>query len=124
MKFLLDVGISVKVAEFLEAIGHHPIHLWSIGLEKLRDADIILKARKENRILLTHDLDFPDLIAASQAQLPNIIVFRLRNMRPENVISHLEAILKNHSTILQKGAIVTVTEGKLRVRKLPIKKRN
>ncbi|MDQ7066136.1 MAG: DUF5615 family PIN-like protein [candidate division KSB1 bacterium] len=122
MKFLLDVGISVKVAEFLEELGHQPIHLWNVGLETLRDADILSKARKENRVLLTHDLDFPDLVAASQAKLPSIIVFRLRDMRPEKVIAHLKGILKDYSHFLKKGAIITVTEGKLRVRTLPIGK--
>jgi len=47
-------------------------------LMKLPDAEILQKARSENRIVLTFDLDFGDLLAASGENLPSVIIFRLR----------------------------------------------
>ncbi|HEY57982.1 MAG TPA: DUF5615 family PIN-like protein, partial [Anaerolineae bacterium] len=38
---------------------------------------------REGFVLLTHDLDFGELVAASGARLPSVVVFRLRNMRPQ-----------------------------------------
>jgi predicted nuclease of predicted toxin-antitoxin system len=70
--------------------------------------------------LLTHDLDFGELIAASGVRLPSVIVFRLRNMRPEGVNSHLASVIDQHAEALVHGAIVSVTEGLARVRLLPI----
>ena len=123
MKFLLDMGISPTTADFLRGQGNEASHLHHEGLEKLGDPEILSKARREGAVLLTHDLDFPDLLAASGARLPSIVVFRLRNMRPENVNRHLEIVLAQHGDVLSDGAILTVSEGGIRYRGLPIGER-
>ena len=71
-------------------------------------------------MVLTHDLDFAELIAVTGAQLPSVITFRLRDMRPENVNRHLQAALRRHANELEHGAVISVTEGRARVRLLPI----
>jgi len=120
MKFLADMGISPKTVQFLRELGYDAIHLSEEGLCRWKDAAILAKARKEGRILLTHDLDFGELIAASHAQFPSVIVFRLRNMRPENVNHHLHQIIAHYGDIIESGVFISVTEGRFRVRKLPI----
>ena len=77
MKFLLDMGISVSSARFLGLLGYDAIHLRDQGLQRLEDKQIIKKAAQEERIILTHDLDFGRLMALSHSHLPSIITFRL-----------------------------------------------
>jgi predicted nuclease of predicted toxin-antitoxin system len=120
MRFLADMGISPKVVDVLERLGHQAVHLQEQGLHRLRDSAILEKARTERRILLTHDLDFGDLLAASGADLPSVILFRLRNMRPERVDLYLLNIISQYAEALEEGAIITVTEGRVRVRSLPL----
>jgi predicted nuclease of predicted toxin-antitoxin system len=84
------------------------------------DPDILRKAVNKNRVLLTHDLDFSDLLAVSGAHLPSVIIFRLRNMRPERVNHFLRAVLDTRSDALNEGAVVSITEGQARVRSLPL----
>jgi predicted nuclease of predicted toxin-antitoxin system len=120
MKFLADMGISPKTVEFLTLLGYDATHLHHLGLETLADADILAKALREDRIVLTHDLDFGELIAASGAKLPSVITFRLRNMHPNRVNMYMEEIVGNHQAVLEQGAAISITEGKLRVRLLPI----
>jgi predicted nuclease of predicted toxin-antitoxin system len=120
MRFLADMGISPKTVAFLQGIGYDAIHLRDQGLDRLPDATILGKALSEGLILLTHDLDFGKLIAASGAKLPSVITFRLRNMRPERVNLHLQGIIAQHQEALEKGAIISVTEGQIRVRFLPL----
>jgi hypothetical protein len=55
-------------------------------------------------------------------QLPSVVVFRLRNMRPDNVERYLEMVLSCHATALEQGAVVSVAETRIRVRPLPIRK--
>jgi len=50
-----------------------------------------------------------------------VIVFRLRNMRPENVLGHLRRALATSKESLEAGAIVSITEGAIRVRLLPVR---
>ena len=120
MKFLADMGISVVTVDYLRSQGYDAMHLREQGLHKLEDPAILEKARREQRILLAHDLDFGDLLAASGAVLPSVVIFRLRDMRPANVKRHLEALLGERSAELEQGVIVSVTEGRIRMRRLPI----
>ena len=120
MRFLADMGISPQSVAFLQGLGHEAAHLHAQGLDCMEDSAILDKAREEDRIFLTHDLDFGGLIAASGARLPSIVVFRLRNMRPEGVNRYLQGVIRQHEESLKQGAIICVTEGQIRVRLLPI----
>lgn len=120
MKFLADMGISPKVVGFLVRLGHQAAHLQQQGPHSLKDSQILEKARKEGDILLTHDLDFADLLAASGDELPSVVIFRLRNMHPENVNRQLLKVVSQFGQTLEKGAILVVTEGQIRARNLPL----
>jgi predicted nuclease of predicted toxin-antitoxin system len=120
MKFMLDMGISPKTAVFLRNLGYDAIHLHDLKSDRSTDPAVMQMARNEERILLTHDLDFGELIAASGANAPSVIIFRLRNMNPKNVNRFLNGIISEHRNALEKGAIVSVTEGQVRVRLLPL----
>ena len=106
------MGISPATVEWLRKSGHDAIHLHEHGLDRLPDSDILVRAQKEERILLTSDLDFGYLLAISRAQLPSVVIFRLADMSPDSVQNHIELVFKQHEKDLQHGAIVVVTESK------------
>lgn len=120
MRFLADMGISPGAVAHLRASGHDSIHLVEQNLHRMSDHDILAKARSEQRIVLTHDLDFGDLMAASGAQLPGVIIFRLSCMMAVNVNRYVDIILQEHTQALRQGAILSVSERRIRVRTLPI----
>jgi predicted nuclease of predicted toxin-antitoxin system len=120
MKFLADVGISPRVVSTLRERGHEAVHLQEQGLGKMPDREILAKARAEGRVLLTHDLDFGELLAASGGELPSVIIFRLKDMRAGNVNFHLFGILEKQSAALEKGVVCSVSERKVRIRALPL----
>lgn len=114
------MGISPETVSWLGSQGHDAIHLHEEGLDRLPDPEILEKARREDRVLLTHDLDFARLLALSGATSPSVIVFRLADMRPESVNRHLDQVLQQAQNDLAQGAIISVREGQIRVRPLPI----
>jgi predicted nuclease of predicted toxin-antitoxin system len=122
MKFLADMGISPRVVTALRKQGHDAVHLREQDLGRLSDHEILAKSRVEGRILLTHDLDFGELLAASGGTLPSVMIFRLKDMRAENVSRHLFAILsqKQQTEALSNGAVCSITERKVRIRVLPL----
>jgi predicted nuclease of predicted toxin-antitoxin system len=120
MRFLADMGVSPAVVEGLRAQGHEAVHLFEEGLERLSDSKILDKARTEERILLTFDLDFGDLLAASGFQLPSVILFRLSDQTPASVRSRLHEVLTRYAQDLAAGAIVLVQDTRCRIRRLPI----
>ena len=121
MRFLADMGISPGVVAFLSDLGHDAVHLHEQGLDRLPDGEILRMAKDEERILLTHDLDFGDLVAASGERLPSAVIFRLRNMQPNRVNHYLQSVVAKYRDALENGVIVSVTEGKIRSRILPIR---
>ncbi len=61
--FLADMGVSLKTTKWLREMGYDSVHLREQDLHRLADEFIIKKAREENRIILTFDLDFAKLMA-------------------------------------------------------------
>ncbi|MBN1248841.1 MAG: DUF5615 family PIN-like protein [Anaerolineae bacterium] len=120
MRFLADMGLARSTTAFLRAQGHDAIHLRDEGLQRLKDQAIVLKARQENRVILTHDLDFGRIIALSGADIPSVITFRLADMRPPRVNERRSEVISLFAEALERGALVSVSERGIRVRALPI----
>ncbi|MHC5935953.1 DUF5615 family PIN-like protein [Nostoc sp.] len=52
MKFLADMGISLRTVSWLRRDSSDVVHLRDEGLQRLADNEILIKARREGRILL------------------------------------------------------------------------
>ena len=121
MRFLGDMGIGLDVTKALREAGHDCTHLVEERLERMADSAIMEKAASEERIILTHDLDFGRLLALSGKAKPSVITFRLSDMRPPHVVSTLMALLSDFEDDLAKGAAFVVTDKGIRRRRLPIR---
>ncbi len=121
MKFLANMGISPTTVTFLRSLGHQAKHLHEEGLDRLRDEEILTKARSEHAIVLTSDLDFGDLVIASKAPLPSVIIFRLQPpMSADKVNRYLARVIQTYAQDLEDGALLSVSEKWIRVRRLPL----
>lgn len=85
--------------------GDDAVHLRELRLQTLPDDQILGKARSEHRIVLTFDLDFGDLLAASGGQTPSVILLK---------------VLAACEDVLARGAFIVVEDSSFRVRRLPI----
>ncbi len=120
MRFLADMGVSIKVVQWLLKNGHDAKHLRDEGLHQIPNGEIFAKAIAENRVVITFDLDFGEIVAFSKGRKMSVILFRLHNTRTSHVISRLATVLSDASDALEKGAVVVVEESRHRVRSLPI----
>jgi len=92
--FLADENISPESADYLEALGYPCYSLRREGPWRLTDSEIVDIARREGRIILTHDLDFGEIYYSATAGEVGIIVLRLRHQTVEAVNDVLERFLK------------------------------
>lgn len=120
MDFLADMGVSLRVAEWLRNQGHDVLHLREAGLQRLSDTAIFQKATRESRIVLTFDLDFAEILALSANSTVSTVIFRLHNPRTPQVIERLQRVLAVSSEALERGAVIIVEQNRHRVRMLPI----
>ena len=120
MRFLADMGVSMRVVEWLRSEGHSVKHLRDEDLQRMPNGGIFEKAIDELRVVLTFDLDFSEIAALTGARITSVISFRLRNARAAHVIERLRAVLHASAASLEAGAVVSVEDARHRVRRLPI----
>jgi len=120
LRFLADMGVSMGVVAWLRDRGFDATHLREEGLQRLPNGTIFEKAAEERRVVLTFDLDFSEIAALTRQGPTSVVSFRLRNTRTDHVIERLRAVLAASTPQLEAGAIVSVEEGRHRVRSLPI----
>ena len=122
-RFLLDMGLAQSTGEHLRSLGHDVVHLRDQGLERLPDDRIVMKARQEHRAIITHDLDFGRIVTLCGSTVQNVISLRLTDMTPARVNTALGSVLREASAAIEQGALVTVTDQGIRVRRLPVDSR-
>ncbi len=120
MRFVTDVGVSRSTTEALRQQGHDVLHLREVGLHRLPDDEILALARREDRIILTFDLDFGDLLAAGGHSLPSVILLRLRDQTPTSATPRVMELVALRETELRAGAIIIIEDKRYRLRHLPI----
>lgn len=61
MNFLVDAQLPIALSDWLCTMGHNCIHTLSLpNQNKTSDSEILSYAEKENRIILSKDVDFYD----------------------------------------------------------------
>lgn len=119
-RILLDQGLPRSAAKILGIQGWDVLHTGEIGLSNASDREIIEYARKEGRVVITLDADFHAILAVENAREPSVIRIRQEGLRGDALSELIEKIWPKIQTQLETGALVTVTEKSIRVRKIPI----
>src|SRR3990167_1737523 len=113
MKFLVDECVGPSVARWLVKNGYDAISIYD-GLAGIDDNSVIEKALLENRILITSDKDFGDMVFKDKKPHCGITLLRLADEKPVHKISILKTILDQHLQDLF-GNFVVVTEKTIRI---------
>lgn len=120
MKFLVDMPLSPQLARWLADNGHDAVHALEIGLDRAPDSEIVGVAKREERVIVTADLDFPRLLALAGASGPGLILFRGGAWCDEAIIARMNALLNSFDDVDFIRNIFVVDGERVRRRKLPI----
>jgi predicted nuclease of predicted toxin-antitoxin system len=120
MRFLLNMNLPRDLCHHLREIGHECRHVADVGLAAASDIEITEVARRSDEIVLTHDLDYGEILTFSGASKPSVIILRLRDMSIDHIVQQFRAALNLVSAALDQGSIVTLGEHSIRIRKLPV----
>lgn len=120
MKFLADAGISPRTVEFLRAAGHDAVHVRELAMQRAPDSAILEHCRRDERVLLTFDLDFGDLLALGALTKPSALIFRMSDETAPAVNARVGAVIAERTAELESGALILVEDTRYRVRALPI----
>ncbi len=121
MKFLIDNALSIYLAIGLRNQGYDALHVTEVGLGDASDSTILALADTEDRIVVTTDNDFPQLMAIYRKPKPSIILFRLEaSFVPPQQFELLVSAFEGMEDSLLIGCIATIKAQSIRIRMLPI----
>ncbi len=121
MKLLIDMNLSPEWVEALAAEGVDAIHWSKIGANTAPDKELMAWAKSSGHIVLTHDLDFGAILAATGADAPSVVQLRFQDLAPEHARQIVVNILNDYRRELEQGALISVDEDRARVRILPLR---
>lgn len=115
MKFLVDECVAKSSALHLRMLGHDVLRAGT-DLRIPHDTEILAFATAHERILITHDQDFGELLFNKKQRAPHgVIVFRYEPATPVEVAKRLVVILRS-GLYKFEGYLTAVDEGKVRQR--------
>ena len=110
MKFLLDVcAASRRMQNALIAQGHDVLS----ALEKnprATDEELLALAMEEQRILVTEDKDFGELVFVRRLPHPCIVRF------VEMTVTAMKELIERHAGAMSEGDLIVVTQRRIRMR--------
>ena len=115
LKFLTDENISTLL---LMSLRNKNYDIKDIKEEKLfgiSDKEIIELAFKENRVVITHDKDFANLLNYSQIKHKGVILLRFLNQSPKNVINSFMPLLEQLKENKIRNSLIIISEDYIRI---------
>ena len=120
MKLLLDMNLSPALAPELRAAGFQAEHWSGHGLPTAEDTEIMAYAKAHDYVVVTHDLDFSAILAATNGDKPSVVQIRAANLAPELLVGPLTLGLRRCAAELENGALLTIETDRQRLRLLPL----
>ncbi len=114
MRFLVDFNVGRAVADDLCQAGHDAVFVGDTD-PRMSDADILLWAVRERRIVVTMDADFGELVYHSGHPHSGVLFLRMPGARRETKVRIVKWILEHHASDLP-GRFCVFDAGTLRIR--------
>lgn len=115
LKLLFDVGVSKKAEIYFRENGFDVFAVRDIN-PYLTDKDILELAVKEERLVITMDKDFGELVFNSKEVHSGVLLLRMEDAGWKQKINVLSEIFLNYSEDI-KGSFSVYQDKKLRIRK-------
>ena len=120
LKLLIDMNLSSKLADRLREAGYDCHHWKEIGASNAPDTELFDWAKQNGAVVITRDLGFSAILAATQFDAPSVVQVRCEDSHSVPVFPIIFQALQQSEERLRQGALVVVTENRLRIRTLPL----
>ncbi len=114
MRFLVDESTGLSVARFLRDAGHDVMVVVE-SMPQAEDREILARALAEERIVVSNDKDFGDLVYRQLQDHRGVIILRLKEDSAENRVGVMRRLLERYAERLG-GSFTVATEQAIRIR--------
>ena len=115
LKFLTDENISASLVNLLRSKDHNVKDIKEEKLFGISDNEVLKLAFKENRVVITHDKDFANLLNYSLTKHKGVILLRFINQSPKNVVKSFMPILKQIKESKIKNSLVIISDDYIKI---------
>lgn len=115
MRFKLDENLSPSLASLLASAGHDAHSITEQGLGGRPDERVIEVCKRENRALITFDLDFSNIVAYPPKDYAGLVVLRLNSQAHPAAESAVRRVLSLLATEALLGRLWIVEETRIRI---------
>ena len=119
MKLLVDTNLSPGWVDRLSRHVLETVHGSFVGAATAPDHEILTWANGHEFVLITNDLDFSAILAASAS--PNVVQIRTQDLLSDAAVSIVARAIRAHREDIERGALLSIDEGGTRVSMLPLK---
>jgi len=123
MKLLVDMNLSPRWVKVLADAGVKAAHWSTLGAISAPDSEIMAYAKVNDYVVLTHDLDFGAILAATHGEKPSVVQIRAEDVSPDVIGAQVVVALRQMACELEEGALLTVDPNRTRLRVLPLQPR-
>lgn len=116
MRFKVDQNLPIEAADLLTAAGHDAITVYQQSLGGAADERIVEVCKDENRILVTADLDLPDITRYPPAKAPGYMALRLPRQSKQALLGLLAKAIPMLAAHTITGRLWIVEPDRLRIR--------
>ena len=113
MRFIVDECTGPTVAQWLRQNGHDVFSVYEEA-RGLDDESILQKAATDDRVLITNDKDFGEMIFRQRREHNRVDLLRLQDERRPNKIEVLEHLLQRYADQIPRSFVVA-TESAVRI---------
>jgi predicted nuclease of predicted toxin-antitoxin system len=114
MKFLIDESADLRLSAYLQGLGHDVTSVARDYSPSIPDHEVLAIADREERIVITFDRDFGELIFSQHHSHSGVLYFRLGPIDLSTEISRMNHVLTHYSDQLDR--FLTITRRSVRVR--------
>ena len=114
------MNLSPRWSAVLATVGFEAAHWSALGAANAADTEIMAYAAANGYVVLTHDLDFGAILAATHGEKPSVVQIRAEDVSPDVIGTQVVAALRQMTAELDQGALLTVEPNRTRVRVLPL----
>lgn len=116
MKVKLDENMPEAMLELLREDKHDVMTAVQEMLQGAKDEDVLVIATREDRLLMTFDVDFADIRKYPPGSHAGVVVFRLRDQRWQSLEPPARGLLRSGTLNRLHGGLAVVTETRVRLR--------
>ena len=114
LRFLVDVNVGLAVADSLRDSGHEVVFAGDLDW-CMPDVDMLSRAHREQRIILTMDTDFGELVYHSRQPHAGVLFLRMPGANRDMKVEIVQEIVDSYGSQLP-GHFFVYRRGRLRIR--------